>query len=241
MKGRCNEADKCKFSHDTVPETKSNVLILTLQTCVHFVRHSCMKGDDCAFDHQLSKYPCSNIVSNGSCSRGHVCLFSHQVPINQCIPTPINACKPESKSTLPLGITNFRMPLNNHGTGSVQQNHFTNSKGVETSQTKPTSAPKGIRFINVANLSSSTPKQDTITPNKGSLVHNGTCADKSQNTAEIPKKFPVVTPKGINFLSFGKGSVCSFKSSIQSTAQNLPQTALFSHNEISDKNQSIVG
>ncbi|CAK8565641.1 unnamed protein product [Lathyrus sativus] len=233
MKGRCNEGDKCKFSHDTVPETKS-------KPCVHFARHSCMKGDDCPYDHQLSKYPCSNLVSNGSCTRGHACLFSHQVPINQCIPTPTNAGKPESHSPLPSGNTNFSTPLNNHGTSSVQQNHFTNSKGTETSQTKPTSAPKGIRFINVANLSSSTPKQDTITPNKGSLVHNGKCADKGQNTAEIPKKFSAVTPKGINFLSFGKGSVCSFKSSIQSTAQNLPQTALFSHNEISDKKQSMV-
>ncbi|KAL5074090.1 hypothetical protein RYX36_013074 [Vicia faba] len=51
------------------------------KTCVHFARHSCMKGDDCPFDHQLSKYPCSNIVSNGSCSRGHACLFSHQVRV----------------------------------------------------------------------------------------------------------------------------------------------------------------
>lgn len=189
---------------------------------------------------------------------------------------PSNASKPESKSPLPSGNTNFSTPLNNHGASSVQQNHSTNSKGTETLQRKPTSAPKGIRFINVANLLSSTPKQDTTTPNKGSLVHNGTCADKGQNTAEIPKKFSAVTPKGINFLSFGKGSVCSFKSSIQSTAegmisklpqsvnfglsehsisspnkydyenardrtaQNLPQTAVFSHNEISDKNQSIV-
>ncbi|KAI5407774.1 zinc finger CCCH domain-containing protein 65 isoform X3 [Lathyrus oleraceus] len=233
MKGRCNEGDKCKFSHDTVPETKS-------KACVHFARHSCMKGDDCPFDHQLSKYPCSNIISNGSCSRGHACLFSHQVPINQRIPAPTNAYKPELKSPLPSGNTNFSTPLNNHDTSYVQQNHFTNSKGTETSQTKPTSTPKGIRFINVANLSSSTPKQDLITPNKGSLVHNGKCADKGQNTTEIPKKFSAVTPKGINFLSFGKGSVCRFKSIIQSTAQNLPQTALFSHNEISDKKQSMV-
>ncbi|XP_058788138.1 zinc finger CCCH domain-containing protein 65 isoform X1 [Vicia villosa] len=233
IKGRCNEGDKCKFSHDIVPETKS-------KACVHFARHSCMKGDDCPFDHQLSKYPCSSMVSNGSCTRGDACLFSHQVPINQCIPTPTNACKPESKTPLPSGNTNFSTPLNNHGSSSVQQNHSTNSKGTDTPQRKPTSAPKGIRFINVANLSSSTPKQDTTTPNKGSLVHNGTCADKGQNTAEVTKKFSAVTPKGINFLSFGKGSVCSFKSSIQSTAQNLPQAALFSHNEISDKNQSIV-
>nr|XP_027186101.1 uncharacterized protein LOC101495956 isoform X2 [Cicer arietinum] len=238
MNGRCHEGDKCNFSHDTVPSTKST-------PCTHFARHSCMKGDDCPFDHNLSKYPCSNFLSKGSCYRGDACLFSHQVPINQDIPTPSNACKPELKSPLPLGHTNFSTPLNNHGCNSVQQNRFTNSKGVDsqinaehkvtdTSQKQPTSAPKGIRFINVANLSPSlsTPKQDTVTPSKGSLVRNGTCTDKGQNIPEIPKKLPSVTPKGINFLSFGKSSVCSFKSSIGSHVNKengikLPQSVNF--------------
>ncbi|CAI8596636.1 unnamed protein product [Vicia faba] len=243
MKGRCNEGDKCKFSHDTVPETKS-------KACVHFARHSCMKGDDCPFDHQLSKYPCSNIVSNGSCTRGDACLFSHQVPTNQCIPTPTNGSKPESKSPLPSGNTNFSTPLNNHGTNSVQQNHFTNSKGTETSQTKPTSAPKGIRFINVGNLSSSAPKQDTITPNKGSLVHNGTCADKGsvssfkspiQSTAErMISNLPQSVNFGLSEHSISSPNKDGHGKARDRTAQNLPQTVLFSHNEISDKNQSIV-
>jgi hypothetical protein len=37
-----------------------------------------MKGDDCPFDHQLSKYPCDNYVK-GFCSRGDACMFSHKV------------------------------------------------------------------------------------------------------------------------------------------------------------------
>ncbi|XP_024640331.1 uncharacterized protein [Medicago truncatula] len=277
MKGRCHEGDQCNFSHDAIPLTKS-------VPCAHYACGSCMKGNDCPYDHQLSKYPCSNFVSKGSCYRGR-CMFSHQVQTSQDIPTPTNACKPELKSPLSSGNTNFSTPLNNHGTGSVQQTN-SNSKGIyshtnvehkvtDVSQTKPTSAPKGIRFINVANLSPTTPKQDTVQPNKGNLVHGGTCADKGQNTVEISKKIPAVMPKGVNFLSFGKGSVCSFKLSIQSTAQemilklpqsvnfglsehsvsllnkddhgkaiditaqNLPQTALFSH-EISDKNQSMA-
>ncbi|KEH33883.1 hypothetical protein MTR_3g053340 [Medicago truncatula] len=278
-KKKNKKGDECNFSHDAIPLTKS-------KPCVHYAHHrSCMKGNDCPYDHDLFNYPCSNFVSKGSCYRGDACLFSHQVQTSQDIPTPTNACKPELKSPLSSGNTNFSTPLNNHGTGSVQQTN-SNSKGIyshtnvehkvtDVSQTKPTSAPKGIRFINVANLSPTTPKQDTVQPNKGNLVHGGTCADKGQNTVEISKKIPAVMPKGVNFLSFGKGSVCSFKLSIQSTAQemilklpqsvnfglsehsvsllnkddhgkaiditaqNLPQTALFSH-EISDKNQSMA-
>ncbi|KAL6554950.1 hypothetical protein OROGR_006208 [Orobanche gracilis] len=71
MHGRCQEGEKCKFSHDTVPLTKS-------KPCSHFARHSCMKGDNCPYDHQLSKYPCKNYTANGFCGRGTDCLFSHE-------------------------------------------------------------------------------------------------------------------------------------------------------------------
>ncbi|KAF5768389.1 putative transcription factor C3H family [Helianthus annuus] len=72
MNGRCHEGAKCKFSHDTTPLTKS-------KPCCVFARHACMKGDDCPFDHELSKYPCNNYQTTGSCNRGSACMFSHEV------------------------------------------------------------------------------------------------------------------------------------------------------------------
>lgn len=90
LKGRCLEGEKCKFSHDTIPLTKS-------KPCCHFARHSCMKGDDCPFDHQLSKYPCNNYTSQGFCIRGSDCLFSHKLLAESCSPEA-NVSKPEMKS-----------------------------------------------------------------------------------------------------------------------------------------------
>ncbi|CAH8300121.1 unnamed protein product, partial [Eruca vesicaria subsp. sativa] len=46
--------------------------------CRYFATQSCMKGDDCPYDHDLSKYPCNNFVTNGFCRRGDKCLFSHK-------------------------------------------------------------------------------------------------------------------------------------------------------------------
>ncbi|EPS68469.1 hypothetical protein M569_06299, partial [Genlisea aurea] len=71
LKGKCNQGEKCNFSHDVVPLTKS-------KPCGHFALNNCMKGDECPFDHQLSKYPCRNYVSSGFCRRGSDCLFSHE-------------------------------------------------------------------------------------------------------------------------------------------------------------------
>ncbi|KAK7316791.1 hypothetical protein RJT34_00508 [Clitoria ternatea] len=241
--GRCNEGDKCRFSHDVLPLTKST-------PCSHFARHSCMRGDDCPYDHQLSKYPCNNFVSKGSCSRGAACLFSHQVPANQDVPTPSNVCRPELKSPLVSGNRNSSTPLNNHGSSSVQQNRFTSSAGIHphtsaehtvtnTVQKQPKVLPKGISFLNVTNLSpsSSTPKQGMVRTTKESPPPIGTHADHStsgtaQNMTEIPKKLPAETPKGINFLSFGGGTVCSFKSPISSYvnregSSKLPQLPNF--------------
>lgn len=239
LMGRCHEGDKCLFSHDVVPLTKS-------MACVHFARHSCMKGDDCPFDHQLSKYPCNNFVSTGSCSRGDACLFSHQVTTNEDIHKPSNVCKPELKSPHLSGHANFSTPPNNHASSSVRQNHFTNSAGIHSHLSdeckvtdilhKQPIPPKGISFINLAKLSPSlsTLKQGTVTT-KESPVHtreDQTASDKTQNKVEFPKKLPAVTPKGVNFLSFGKGSVCSFKSPICSNANRengikLPQLLTF--------------
>ncbi|KAM0932506.1 putative transcription factor C3H family [Dioscorea sansibarensis] len=73
LKGRCQQGNLCKFSHDTTPLTKS-------QPCKYFACDICLKGEDCPFDHQLSKYPCHNFMSKGMCIRGDKCKFSHKVP-----------------------------------------------------------------------------------------------------------------------------------------------------------------
>jgi len=80
--------------------------------------------------------------------------------------------------------------------------------------------PNGISFINLAKLSPSfsSLKQDIVTT-KESPIQIGTHEDqsafhKTQNKVDIPKKLSTVTPKGINFLSFGKGSICSFKNGV---------------------------
>jgi hypothetical protein len=37
LKGRCHEGDKCKFSHDTIPETKCSVRLL-FQEITYFLK-----------------------------------------------------------------------------------------------------------------------------------------------------------------------------------------------------------
>ncbi|KAH1197349.1 hypothetical protein GmHk_18G051157 [Glycine max] len=162
-----------------------------------------------------------------------------KVSTKEDIPTPSNMCRPEL-SPLLSGNANSSAPLNNnHGSSSVKQNHLTNSAGIHSCTSvehkvtntvlKQPTPPKGISFINLAKLSPSLSslKQGTVTT-KESPVQIGTREDqsvfhKTQNKVDIPKKLPTVTPKGINFLSFGKGSVCSFKSVNRDNGIKLPQ------------------
>ncbi|KAL7095981.1 hypothetical protein ACP275_10G056900 [Erythranthe tilingii] len=72
IQGRCRKGEKCNFSHDTVPLTKST-------PCKYLAHGFCMKGDDCPFDHELSKYPCVKHASNYPCPRLPKCLFSHEI------------------------------------------------------------------------------------------------------------------------------------------------------------------
>ncbi|XP_057766306.1 zinc finger CCCH domain-containing protein 65-like isoform X2 [Salvia miltiorrhiza] len=172
LQGRCHEGEKCNFSHDTVPLTKS-------KPCGHFARHSCMKGDDCPFDHQLSKYPCNNYTSNGFCSRGSECMFSHEMPakspsvapsaskhdlISQLQTVPgkegshpmpkVN--KSELKSPSQQNNQNSSRPMDSFGTSHQKVNSrlcsAANSAQREQLSSKPVPrtgvlAPRGVSFL----------------------------------------------------------------------------------------------
>ncbi|KAM3712830.1 hypothetical protein ACJW31_01G209500 [Castanea mollissima] len=182
LKGRCQQGDECKFSHDTVPLTKS-------MPCCHFARHSCIKGDYCPYDHQLSKYPCDKFVK-GFCSRGDDCMFSHKIPTKEDSAAASNDCKPEMKSPSFPGNTNVSKQLN--VTGSLLKNVdvLPASMGAHC-------------HANVKTQGSSSPSR-----NGGAKVGSKavpSASDTLQNMNVIPTRTsPSVVPKGIKFLSFGK-------------------------------------
>lgn len=188
MKGRCQEGEKCKFSHDTVPLTKST-------PCCHFARHSCMKGDDCPFDHQLSKYPCNNYASKGFCSRGVDCLFSHENPPKETrqVVSYAEACEMKT----PLASSN--------PTPSTSQK--VEAKSCAAVKIQSIQPPKGVNILVHGHMS-------TVSMGKqlDSRLSNTDSGDKTvqsvaqnlQKVNEVGDKAVARTPRGINFLSFGK-------------------------------------
>ncbi|KAK6120406.1 hypothetical protein DH2020_045886 [Rehmannia glutinosa] len=222
------KGEKCKFSHDTVPLTKS-------KPCGHFARHSCMKGDDCPFDHQLSKYPCKNYTSNGFCSRGSDCLFSHEMPAKQSDTTP-NASKPELTSaqhTLPDKGGSFMIskvtkpevnspsPLNNSNSSKHADNHGifhqkVDSKLCSAGDSRDKSAEL-LAARTVPRTARQAPKGISFLSNKDTTKHE---RDGSTNDVEVGRKTILSTnnlnemsetvaprkPRGINFLSFARPS-----------------------------------
>ncbi|KAL4583076.1 hypothetical protein LXL04_007640 [Taraxacum kok-saghyz] len=194
MNGRCHEGENCKFSHDTIPLTKS-------KPCCHFARHSCMKGDSCPFDHQLSKYPCSNYLSKGFCPRGSDCMFSHKAQTSETssLNTPNESTSEHKKSP----SSSSKVQIYNNGPSPKPSVQLQPPKGVsfitrEKIDTKLSpQPPKGISF--------KLPLEAQLSPKVNSEV---------KESVEITKTPPVV-PRGINFLSFGKkpggdGSNCGF-------------------------------
>ncbi|KAJ0971344.1 hypothetical protein J5N97_019303 [Dioscorea zingiberensis] len=152
LKGRCQQGDLCKFSHDTTPLTKS-------QPCKYFACDTCLKGDDCPFDHQLSKYPCHNFMSKGMCIRGDKCKFSHKVANSEVTSTTtVN-----SKSVSPLSIeqSNLRKQINHNNFCLASQDPPTSSSSkstfsiyedmkenlVEKCLKPPGRIPSGVRFL----------------------------------------------------------------------------------------------
>ncbi|PON46806.1 Zinc finger, CCCH-type [Parasponia andersonii] len=220
LMGRCQEGDQCKFSHDTVPLTK-------FKPCCHFARHACMKGDDCPFDHQLSKYPCSNFVSKGFCSRGDSCMFSHKIAPKEDATTTLNAVEPEKKHAS-LMCNSFKKQLNDSGASGYPFNILSCSTGIsshkntekntnETVTKQAKMVPKGTSFLSFGSLplvDSNRLKQQNLSPNSIADAKVGNHIQQHgsgmvQNANEIPAapkgtNPPVVAPKGINFLSFGR-------------------------------------
>ncbi|KAL2555244.1 uncharacterized protein Fot_08863 [Forsythia ovata] len=179
LMGRCLEGEKCKFSHDTIPLTKS-------KPCCHFARHSCMKGDDCPFDHQLSKYPCNNYTSQGFCSRGSDCLFSHKMPPRESSFPASNVSKPELKSQQQI------MP--------ATKDSFTTSNVTKLEVKAPSSltTSKPGKHLNIHGTSHQNGdakfSSAMDTPGKGLEQH---VSNPTQGTAAR-------APKGVNFLFHGK-------------------------------------
>ncbi|KAG8495534.1 hypothetical protein CXB51_013356 [Gossypium anomalum] len=154
LKGRCHEGGKCKFSHDTVPLTKS-------QPCSHFARQSCMKGDDCPFDHQLFKYPCINYTTKGSCSRGDDCLFSHKKPLEGDVASlsvaPDLPLKSSLQSDSDIGLNISRAPPKNANALSYSLGGFSDKSKkqivADTPSKPPNLACKGVNSLFVSKSS----------------------------------------------------------------------------------------
>ncbi|KAI3754178.1 hypothetical protein L1987_53956 [Smallanthus sonchifolius] len=171
MKGRCHEGEKCKFSHDTIPLTKS-------KPCCHFARHTCMKGDDCPYDHQLSKYPCNNYQTKGSCNRGSDCMFSHEAQPSEASLNESNNSKPEQK------------PPSNSSPKKVETKSCLVPKFVDITP-KSTRPPKGMNFLSQEKL----PLESRPSPKLDSEFKGIT---KTPPVIPFGNTRP---PKGINFLS----------------------------------------
>lgn len=216
LHGRCQEGEKCKFSHDTTPLTKS-------KPCSYFARHSCMKGDNCPFDHQLSKYPCNNIATKGFCSRGAGCLFSHETSAKDgSLPTS-NVTKPESKSPSLISKSISKKQVNNQG---VPHQHVdakfsamanfsgksTDKKVLEHLDRPAAQIPKGICVISHVRSPPGDPsKHEQAVPllkgdDSEKLIYGRTSnlPNSIQKSNDVAKGVPSKMPRGINFLSFGK-------------------------------------
>ncbi|XP_031117109.1 uncharacterized protein LOC116020743 isoform X2 [Ipomoea triloba] len=204
QKGRCQEGEKCKFSHDIIPLTKS-------KPCCHFARHSCMKGDDCPFDHQLSKYPCNNFVSNGFCSRGVDCLFLHKVPAKTESSATSIVSKAELKSPLLPSSLSQKMQVNAHGSSQHFPGKNTGHTVGETVQKLAVRAPKGVSFLTHEKL----PVGETNDKELGSSLKEGDSGkfnreeihsklDNTRKPNDVIKGPTSRIPQGINFLSFGR-------------------------------------
>ncbi|KAL9224251.1 hypothetical protein vseg_000309 [Gypsophila vaccaria] len=185
LMGRCYEGEKCKFSHDVVPLTKS-------KPCCHFARQACMKGDQCPFDHELSKYPCNSFADTGFCSRGESCLFSHKIPV-----------KPASEpSTVPMKCDTSSVDQHDKSKSKQQANTVPSTSGkatlknlketLTTQTTKPAIRPKGLSFYS----SGTSHLDDSAQPKESDM--------SAQDSRNMPLNIPGSGIQGIHHPFFKK-------------------------------------
>ncbi|KAG0492101.1 hypothetical protein HPP92_005499 [Vanilla planifolia] len=189
LMGRCQQGNLCKFSHDTIPMTKS-------MPCKHFACNSCLKGDDCPFDHELSKYPCHNYASTGYCNRGDRCKFSHKIPTtNASSPSAIgkiDSCLSAEK--LKLRKQPVRVSYSSPGIGPPEDK--TNGNSFLKPLKAASQMPKGIRF-----LSFGTPPMDSSNKaNESSLSKPELLSQQKQHNLSsnsLPSLKPVMPNKSV--------------------------------------------
>lgn len=63
----------------TSPHNKMVFGCWGVQPCKFLMSHSCLKGDDCPYSHDLRAFPCKFFHTRGLCYDGENCQFSHGV------------------------------------------------------------------------------------------------------------------------------------------------------------------
>ncbi|KAK4373090.1 hypothetical protein RND71_008474 [Anisodus tanguticus] len=192
------------------------------EPCSHFARQSCMKGDDCPFDHQLSKYPCNNYASNGFCSRGADCLFSHEIAAKTAAVTSPTASNRELLSLSPPSNSNSLIQENTYEMLHKDVNSRSGSTGLvpgkrertllEPVQKPAACTPKGVTFLSHGKSLQGDAKkhEDTRLSSKANDAGKFSCQiihSKSNNIQKLngfTKGASMRTPQGMNFLSFGR-------------------------------------
>ncbi|KAL1147692.1 hypothetical protein V6Z11_A10G072400 [Gossypium hirsutum] len=120
-----------------------------------------MKGDDCPFDHQVSKYPCINYTTKGSCSRGDDCLFSHKKPLEGDVASlsvaPDLPLKSSLQSDSDKGLNISRARPKNANASFYSLGGFSDKSRkqivADTPAKTPNLACKGVNFLFVSKSS----------------------------------------------------------------------------------------
>ncbi|KAK9131219.1 hypothetical protein Sjap_011706 [Stephania japonica] len=171
--------------------------------CKFLPRNSCLKGDDCPFDHQLSKYACDRFKSNGFCERGDKCLFSHEI---KSIESSNLASTSGQKEPEPSSLQNN---MSSQTPKTVKETSAKMPVVDAALKTKEQTA-KGSDIIGKRQLNSSSPSLQIVkkiretnssAPSSNNLIHRHQSKYVTNSGLRQP---PTQAPKGISFLSFVK-------------------------------------